>query len=50
MSTTKTYGLELAKYSNELCKCNKGFDLAGLKDLAKKTIEAGKIEESLKRR
>jgi len=44
MSTTKTNGIELAKYATELCKCNPGFDMAGLKDLAEKTIESAKIE------
>ena len=44
MNTAKTNGIELAKYVIEVCKCNKGFDLAGLKDLAKKTIKSAKIE------
>ena len=44
MSTTLSCGIELAKYVVELCKCNPGFDLAKLKDLAEKTIECAKLE------
>jgi len=48
MSTALTCGIELAKYVTELCKCNPGFDLAKLKDLAEKTIEFAKLEISKK--
>ena len=47
MTTVLSCGIELAKYAIELCKCNPGFDLAGLKDLAEKTIECAKPEDDM---
>ena len=48
MTTALSCGIELAKYVIELCKCNPGFDLAKLKDLAEKTIECAELEDDKK--
>lgn len=50
MTTALSCGIELAKYATELCKCNPGFDLAKLKDLAEKTIECAKSEDNKERK
>lgn len=42
--TIEIYGIELAKYALELCACQKGYDMAGLKKMAEEAIEKARKE------